>query len=216
MNLSRRLVIQLPLQRIRLHLRPILSPFSMSLPSSRLQKLTAHFLPSSSASVPSTTTSSTSPPHLHTLSPTSFLPRAAEIEPEAEAIVHITANGKFLRRNYAEFSDRARGLAYFLRKHNFKRVGILCPNTPAFLESIFGIAASGGVNVAVNYRLKVEDVKYIFEFSEVSHCWCGFSWEDILRRANCYFFARSKQLLLTKSSYLFSLSSANRTPKSLS
>ena len=72
------------------------------------------------------------------------------------------------------------------------------------------------MNVAVNYRLKVEDVKYIFEFSEVSHCWCGFSWEDMLRRANYYFFARSKPLLLTKSSYLFSLSSANRTPKSLS
>lgn len=47
-------------------------------------------------------------------------------------------------------------------------MGILAPNTPAFLESIFGIAASGGVNVAVNYRLKVEDVSYIFEFGEVS------------------------------------------------
>jgi len=59
-------------------------------------------------------------------------------------------------------------LAYYLKKHNLKRVGILCPNTPAFLESIFGIAAAGAVNVAVNYRLKVEDVKYIFEFAEVS------------------------------------------------
>ena len=26
-------------------------------------------------------------------------------------------------------------------------MGILCPNTPAFLESIFGIAAAGAVNV---------------------------------------------------------------------
>ena len=58
-----------------------------------------------------------------------------------------------------------------MKKHGFKRVGILAPNTPAFLEAIFGIAASGGVNVAVNYRLKVEDVTYIFEFAEVS---CGF------------------------------------------
>jgi acyl-CoA synthetase (AMP-forming)/AMP-acid ligase II len=141
----------------------------MSTPTSRLQKLTSHFLPSSSPSTASTTTTSTSPPHIHTLSPTNFLPRAAAIEPEADAIVHITANGKHLRRSYAEFADRARGLAYFLRKHKFERVGILCPNTPAFLESIFGIAAAGGVNVAVNYRLKVEDVKYIFEFSEVSY-----------------------------------------------
>lgn len=139
----------------------------MSPPSTRLQKLSAHFLPSPSSSLAPTTASETSPPHLHTLSPTNFLPRAAAIEPDAEAIFHITANGQTLRRSYAEFADRARGFAYFLRRHNFKRVGILAPNTPAFLESIFGIAASGGVNVAVNYRLKVEDVQYIFEFSEV-------------------------------------------------
>jgi len=53
-------------------------------------------------------------------------------------------------------------------KHGFKRVGILCPNTPAFLESIFGIAAAGGVNVAVNYRLKTEDIRYIMGFADVS------------------------------------------------
>lgn len=34
-----------------------------------------------------------------------------------------------------------------MKKHNFKKVGILCPNTPAFLESIFGIAAAGAINV---------------------------------------------------------------------
>jgi hypothetical protein len=26
-------------------------------------------------------------------------------------------------------------------------VGLLCPNTPAFLESVFGIGAAGAVNV---------------------------------------------------------------------
>jgi acyl-CoA synthetase (AMP-forming)/AMP-acid ligase II len=46
----------------------------------------------------------------------------------------MCANGKVLRRSYIEFADRARGLAYFLLKHNLKRVGILAPNTPAFLE----------------------------------------------------------------------------------
>jgi long-subunit acyl-CoA synthetase (AMP-forming) len=83
----------------------------------------------------------------HTLSPTFFLPRAAAIEPDAEAIYHVTANNQVLRRTYIETADRARGLAYYLKKHEFKRVGILCPNTPAFLESIFGIAAAGAVNI---------------------------------------------------------------------
>lgn len=136
----------------------------MSPPTTRLLSLASHLLPSPS----STSTSSPSPPYLHTLSPTAFLPRAASIEPSAPAIFHVTSNNLILRRSYAEFADRARGLAYFLKKHGLKRVGILAPNTPAFLESIFGIAAAGGVSLAVNYRLKVEDVGYIFDFGEVS------------------------------------------------
>ncbi|KAJ5477060.1 Acetate/butyrate--CoA ligase AAE7peroxisomal [Penicillium diatomitis] len=102
----------------------------------------------------------------HALSPTFFLPRAAAIEPNAEAIYHITANNKTLRRSYSEAADRARGLAYYLKKNGFRRVGILCPNTPAFLESIFGIAAAGAVNLAVNYRLKEEDIAYIFDHGD--------------------------------------------------
>ena len=60
----------------------------------------------------------------------------------------------------------------------------MCPNTPAFLESIFGIGAAGAVNVgnsypvmvvilfrltssAINYRLKTEDIAYIFDHAEV-------------------------------------------------
>jgi len=98
----------------------------------------------------------------------------------------VTANGKVLRRTYEEVADRARGLAYYLKKHGYKRVGILAPNTPAFLESLFGIAAASGISVgmytymlkimacifnqfsvAVNYRLKQDDISYIFQHSDV-------------------------------------------------
>lgn len=68
---------------------------------------------------------------------------------QAEAICHLTANGIVLRRSYREASDRARGLAYFIKKNGYTRVGILCPNTPAFLESIFAIAAAGAVIVGM-------------------------------------------------------------------
>jgi len=139
----------------------------MSGAQSRLQRIAAHFSHSSSSPTAADNDKYTHNHHIHTLSPTFFLPRAAEIEPDAEAIFHVTRNGAILRRSYIEFADRSRGLAYFLLKHNFKRVGILAPNTPAFLESIFGIAAAGSVNVAVNYRLKTEDISYIFDFSEV-------------------------------------------------
>jgi acyl-CoA synthetase (AMP-forming)/AMP-acid ligase II len=134
----------------------------MSPPTSRLTSLLSHILPSSASE-----DTYKHNHHIHQLSPTFFLPRAAEIEPDAEAIYHVTANNKVLRRSYIEFADRARGLAYYLLKHNFSRVGILAPNTPAFLESIFGIGAAGAVNVAVNYRLKKEDITYIFDFAGV-------------------------------------------------
>ncbi|KAM0436871.1 hypothetical protein ACHAPT_002584 [Fusarium lateritium] len=128
----------------------------MSGPPSRIRSILNHLRPHPAAS-----------PSFHTLSPTTFLERAASIEPDAEAIFHITVNGAVLRRSYAEFADRARGLAYYLLKHGFRRVGILAPNTPAFLESIYGIVAAGAVIVPANYRLKPDDIAYIFDFAEV-------------------------------------------------
>ena len=118
--------------------------------------------------------------NFHTLSPTSFLWRAAQIEPHATAIYHKTANGKILRRSYEETADRARGLAYYIRKHGFKRVGILATNTPAFLEAIFGIAAAGAVNVAINYRLKPDDISYIFQHADVDVIIADFEFVNIL------------------------------------
>ncbi|KAI4258528.1 MAG: hypothetical protein L6R42_005031 [Xanthoria sp. 1 TBL-2021] len=135
----------------------------MSGPRSRISKLAAHFLPTPTPQA----TGFEHGHNVHTLSPTLFLPRAAAIEPEAEAIYHVTSNGKVLRRSYQEAADRTKGLAYYLKEHGHKRVGILCPNTPAFLESIFGIAAASAVTVGVNYRLKEEDIAYIFEHSNV-------------------------------------------------
>ncbi|KAG6068388.1 hypothetical protein E4U32_000857 [Claviceps aff. humidiphila group G2b] len=125
-------------------------------PSSRIQSVLGHLLPT-----PQT------PPHIHHLSPTFFLERAAAIEPNAEAIFHITPEGVTLRRSYQVFADRARGLAYYLQKNKLSRVGILAPNTPAFLESIYGVVAGGGVIVPANYRLKGEDIAYMFECAEV-------------------------------------------------
>ncbi|KAK8142655.1 hypothetical protein G3M48_008444 [Beauveria asiatica] len=128
----------------------------MSGPPSRIRSILNHLLP---AGPP--------PAHIHHLSPTVFLERAASIEPNADAVVHITANGVGIRRSYQQTADRARGLAYHLKKHGLKRVGILAPNTPAFLESLYGIVAAGGVIVPANYRLKPDDIAYVFEFAEV-------------------------------------------------
>ncbi|OAA67368.1 AMP-binding domain protein [Cordyceps fumosorosea ARSEF 2679] len=141
----------------------------MSSPPSRIRSIVNHLLP---AAPP--------PAHIHHLSPTFFLERAASIEPHADAVVHITANGVALRRSYQQTADRARGLAYYLKKRGLKRVGILAPNTPAFLESLYGIVAAGGVVVPANYRLKPDDIAYIFEFAEVDSIIVDREFADLL------------------------------------
>lgn len=62
---------------------------------------------------------------------------------------HEASDGSTVTRTYAEVAQRACGFAYYLRKHKRRRVGILCPNTPAFLEAIFGIAGASAVNVGM-------------------------------------------------------------------
>ncbi|KAI9833018.1 MAG: hypothetical protein M1819_003850 [Sarea resinae] len=136
----------------------------MSGTTSRLAKLTSHFLHHSPS--PPSDPVPQAKHNIHSLSPTIFLPRAASIEPDAEAIYHVTANDKVLRRSYQEAADRARGFAYYLKTHGYTRVGLLCPNTPTFYESIFAIAAAGAVNVSVNYRLKPDNIAYILAHSD--------------------------------------------------
>ncbi|KAK5455142.1 hypothetical protein LTS15_005862 [Exophiala xenobiotica] len=148
----------------------------MSSPKSRLANLVGHFLPSSSSSsegksidnlvIDGHKIGTSSWYNHHTLSPCFFLPRAAAIEPNAPAIYHRTSNNKILRRTYIEFADRARGFAYYVKKKGYKRVGILCTNTPAFLEAIYGIGGAGAINIAINYRLKKDDIAYIFDHAE--------------------------------------------------
>ncbi|KAF8470571.1 hypothetical protein BDZ91DRAFT_693523 [Kalaharituber pfeilii] len=108
------------------------------------------------------------PVNRHELSPTYFLPRAAELEPNAEAIIHTTSNGLTIRRKYAEFAERAAGLGWFLKKHGLKKVGLLMPNTSAYLEGVFGIGGAGCVQVGINYRLKKDDIHYIFNHAGVN------------------------------------------------
>lgn len=61
---------------------------------------------------------------------------------------------------------------------------MLCPNTPCFLESLFGIPAGGAIQVGVNYRLKQEDVHYIFTHSEVDMIIVDREFVELLRGFN--------------------------------
>lgn len=165
----------------------------MSGPQSRLGSVLRHLVGANASPDPAAAQATTatheapSPVFKHVLTPTLFLERAAAIEPDAEAIVHITANGRTLRRNYAEFADRARGLAWYFSHHGYRRIGILAPNTPAFLETIFAAGAAGGVLVPANYRLIASDVAYVFDFADVDIIVADAQFASLLTEgAHCY------------------------------
>ncbi|KAK5937804.1 hypothetical protein PMZ80_009933 [Knufia obscura] len=143
----------------------------------RLSKLASHLAPSSASPTVAEATDNelvidgrirgtTNWFNHHTLSPTFFLPRAAQIEPGAPAIYHRTVNNVVLRRTYADFADRASAFAYYLKKKGYKRIGLLLTNTPAFLYATYAAGAAGAVVIAINYRLKEDDIGYIFQHSD--------------------------------------------------
>lgn len=157
----------------------------------RLSNIASHLVPSSSSAtvadavnsevvIDGRTRGTTNWFNHHELSPTFFLPRAAQIEPDAPAIYHRTANNVVLRRTYGDFADRASAFAYYIKKKGYKRVGLLLTNTPAFLYATYGVNAAGAVVIATNYRLKQDDVGYIFQHSEADFVIVDKEYVDLL------------------------------------
>lgn len=106
---------------------------------------------------------------LHHLNPTYFLPRSAAVQPQAPAILHFSRTNKTISRNYAEYSRRARDLAFYLKAEN-GRVAVLAPNTPMVLEAFFAISAANRISVVVNYRLSKEEVLWILSHAQCTLC----------------------------------------------
>ena len=135
--------------------------------ANRLAQVSGHLLPRPEEQ----TTRTAQVPFKHELNPTMFLPRAAIIMPDAEAIAHRSATGKEIRYSYREYASRASNLAYYLREQCFARngrhttVALLASNTPMMLEAYFGVVAAGGVVAAVNYRLHPDEIRYILKQS---------------------------------------------------
>jgi fatty-acyl-CoA synthase len=97
------------------------------------------------------------------LSPTVFLPRAAEIYPQRVAVIHGER-----QYTYAEFHQRARRLASALARSRIRRgdvVSAMLPNVPAMLEAHYGVPMTGAILNTINTRLDAETVAYILEHS---------------------------------------------------
>jgi len=103
------------------------------------------------------------PANYQPLTPLSFLERAADVYPEHTAIIHGS-----IKRSYLEFYERSLKLASALSKKGVVRgdtVSVILPNTPAMLESHYGVPMCGAVLHSINTRLDAETVAYQLDHS---------------------------------------------------
>jgi fatty-acyl-CoA synthase len=102
--------------------------------------------------------------NFQSLSPLTFLERAAKVFPDHPAIIH--GGTTFF---YATFYARARRLASALVKHGIKRgdtVSVMLPNTPPMLEAHYGVPMTGAVLNCLNTRLDAVALAFMLDHGE--------------------------------------------------
>jgi len=101
------------------------------------------------------------PANYQSLTPLTFLERAARIFPDHTAIIHGSG-----RTSYAEFYARARRLASALAEAGIKKgdtVSVMLANTPAMLEAHYGVPMIGAVLHAMNTRLDAPALAFMLD-----------------------------------------------------
>ena len=104
------------------------------------------------------------PANYQPLTPLTFLERAASVFPDHTAIIHGA-----VRRNYNEFYRRSRQLASALSNKSVGRgdtVSVMLANTPAMLESHYGVPMCGAVLHSINTRLDATTIAYQLDHAD--------------------------------------------------
>src|ERR1700716_4045806 len=97
------------------------------------------------------------------LSPISWIERARDAFADRVAVVDGPVS-----YTWKQFRDRSRRFASGLRKAGLKkedRIAFLAWNSEPLLLAHFGVPQAGGVLVAINTRLSVDEIAYIVEHS---------------------------------------------------
>jgi len=113
------------------------------------------------------------------LTPLSFLERSAYVFPDKTAVIHGARH-----YTYRQFEERANRLASALRKAGLRkhdRVAFICPNTPAMLESHYGVPLAGGILVAINIRLSSDEFGYILKHSGSTFLFVDAEFEPVIK-----------------------------------
>ena len=101
------------------------------------------------------------PANYQSLTPLTFLERAARTFPDHVAIIHGQA-----RTSYADFYARSRRLASALTEAGIKKgdtVSVMLANTPAMLEVHYGVPMIGAVLHAMNTRLDAPALAFMLD-----------------------------------------------------
>src|SRR5947209_6018541 len=104
------------------------------------------------------------PANFQPLTPLSFLERAAAVFPDRTAIIHGRRQW-----TYRDFYARSRRLASALAKSGIRRgetVSVMLANTPAMLETHYGVPMTGAVLNTLNTRLDAAILAFTLDHAE--------------------------------------------------
>ncbi len=121
------------------------------------------------------------PANYASLTPLTFLGRAAAVHPQRLAVV--AGDRRF---TWAETAARCRRLGSALAALGVGRgdtVAIMSPNTPAMFEAHFGVPMTGAVLNALNYRLDAEALAFILDHGEAKVLLTDTEFADVMREA---------------------------------
>ena len=121
------------------------------------------------------------PANYQPLTPLTFLERAATVFPDHIAIIHGA-----IRRNYDDFYRRSRQLASALSNKGIGRgdtVSVMLANTPAMLESHYGVPMSGAVLHSLNTRLDPAVIAYQLDHADTKVLIVDREFLDVIRAA---------------------------------
>ena len=115
------------------------------------------------------------------LTPLTFLRRAAGVYPMKTAVIH----GEMCL-NYADLYRRSRQLASALAQRGIGKgdtVSVMAPNVPALLEAHYGVPMLGAVLNALNIRLDAANIAFILDHAETKFLITDRMFAPIIREA---------------------------------
>jgi len=146
------------------------------------------------------------------LTPLSHLQRAADIFADRTALVW-----KSTRMTYAEYAARVTRLASALHGLGVVPgdvVATILPNIPAHAEAHFGVPAAGAILNAINIRLDIDTVAYIFDHAEAKVVLCDSAFLTLAEHAMSRMMGRPP-LLIEVVDHAFTPSGHHRTYEEL-